>query len=122
MCIVRPDPSQPFPADTFLSGYNSNLHDEENKMKADYNHAKINFENGLLEIAFHTDGGPLFWSGAVHDELAAELLTKNPLMLRYTRNLLVHQIKTTVHELLGYGLALEGLAVVDQGLKIRQDD
>ena len=91
-------------------------------MKADYNHAKINFENGLLEIAFHTDGGPLFWSGAVHDELAAELLTKNPLILRYTRNLLVHQIKTTVHELLGYGLALEGLAVVDQGLKIRQDD
>ncbi len=250
-------------------------------MKADYNHAKINFENGLLEIAFHTDGGPLFWSGAVHDELAelfgeisrnpdirvvimsgtgdtfsgppakdfkfpvlepeqwegirwhgeqlvmnllniqapviacingpalrhpeiplfadivlavedssvqdaghflvnavpgdgmhivfpallgmnraryflmtgqtlsaqeckdlglvneilprdkllprsrelaAELLTKNPLTLRYTRNLLVHQIKTTVHELLGYGLALEGLAVVDQGLKIRQDD
>ena len=51
-------------------------------------------------------------------ELAAELLSRNHLMLRYTRNLLVHQIKTTVHELLGYGLALEGLAVVDQGLKI----
>ena len=51
-------------------------------------------------------------------ELAADLLTKNPLMLRYTRNLLVHQIKSTVHDLLGYGLALEGLAVVDQGLKI----
>ena len=247
-------------------------------MRADYNHAKINFEGGLLEITFHTDGGPLLWSGAVHDELAelfgeisrnpdvrvvimagtgatfsgppaqdfkfpvlspeqwegirwhgeqlvmnllniqapviacingpalrhpeiplfadivlvvedssvqdaghfivnavpgdgmhivfpallginraryflmtgqtlnaweckdlglvseilsrdellprarelaAELLTKNPLMLRYTRNLLVHQIKTTVHELLGYGLALEGLAVVDQGQKIQ---
>ena len=250
-------------------------------MKTDYNHAKIKFEAGLLEITFHTDGGPLLWSGAVHDELAdlfgevsrnpdvrvvimtgtgatfsgppaedfrfpvldpeqwegirwhgeqlvvnllniqapviacingpalrhpeiplfadivlavedssvqdaghfivnavpgdgmhivfpallgmnraryflmtgqtlngreckelglvseilardellprarklaADLLTKNPLMLRYTRNLLVHQIKRTVHELLGYGLALEGLAVVDQGLKTRQND
>ena len=50
--------------------------------------------------------------------LAADLLTRNHLMLRYTRNLLVHQIKATVHELLGYGLALQGLAVVDQGLKI----
>ena len=55
-------------------------------------------------------------------ELAADLLTKNPLMLRYTRNLLVHPIKTAVHELLGYGLALEGLAVVDQGLKIKDGD
>ena len=249
-------------------------------MKADYDHAKINFENGLLEIAFHTGGGALLWSGAVHDELAelfgeisrnpdvrvvimtgtgatfsgppaedfkfpvlepeqwegvrwhgeqlvmnllniqapviacingpalrhpeiplfadivlaaaggsvqdaghflvnavpgdgmhivfpallgmnraryflmtgqtldaqeckalglvneilprdellprahelaAGLLTKNPLVLRYTRNLLVHQIKTTVHELLGYGLALEGLAVIDQGQKSGQD-
>ncbi|MCY3752296.1 MAG: enoyl-CoA hydratase-related protein, partial [Gammaproteobacteria bacterium] len=50
--------------------------------------------------------------------LASGLLKKNPLMLRYTRNLLVHPIKTAVHELLGYGLALEGLAVVDQGQKI----
>ena len=55
-------------------------------------------------------------------ELALELLGKNPLMLRYTRNLLVHQIKSAVHELLGYGLALEGLAVVDQGLRIKQED
>ena len=39
-------------------------------MKPDYNHAKIKFEDGLLEITFHTDGGPLLWSGAAHDELA----------------------------------------------------
>lgn len=53
-------------------------------------------------------------------ELAAELLAKNPLMLRYTRLLLTHQIKSAVHELLGYGLALEGLAVVDEGLRLRR--
>ena len=261
--------------------YNIGRHDGDKQMKSDFEYAKTEFENGLLEITFHTEGGPLLWSGAVHDELAelfgeisrdpevrvvimtgtgdtfsgppaddfkfpvlnpeqwegirwhgeqlvmnllniqapvitcingpalrhpeiplfadivlaaedtgiqdaghflvnavpgdgmhivfpallgmnraryflmtgqtlnaeeckalglvneilprdellprarelaAGLLTKNPLMLRYTRNLLVHQIKSTVHELLGYGLALEGLAVVDQGLKIRQDD
>ena len=53
-------------------------------------------------------------------ELAAGLLAKNPLMLRYTRLLLTHQIKSAAHELLGYGLALEGLAVVDEGLRLRR--
>ena len=39
-------------------------------MNADYNHAKITLENGSLEITFHSEGGPLLWTGAVHDELA----------------------------------------------------
>jgi enoyl-CoA hydratase/carnithine racemase len=49
--------------------------------------------------------------------LAAEIGTRNPLVLRYTRLMLTHQLKTMCHDLLGYGLALQGLGVVDDGLQ-----
>ena len=80
MCIVRPGPTFHSSSPRFSLGYNIKLRDKERKMKADYNHAKINFEGGLLEITFNTDGGPLLWSGAVHDELAELFgeISRNP--------------------------------------------
>jgi enoyl-CoA hydratase/carnithine racemase len=47
-------------------------------------------------------------------ELAEQLVQQNPQVLRYTRLLLTQQLKKTSLELLGYGLALEGLAVVNE--------
>ena len=46
--------------------------------------------------------------------LARELALKNPLLLRYTRLLFTHPLKKMMHDLLGYGLALESLAAVDE--------
>jgi enoyl-CoA hydratase/carnithine racemase len=46
--------------------------------------------------------------------LADELRRQNPLVLSYTRRLLMHDLKRTAHDLLGYGLALEGLGVVEE--------
>ena len=53
--------------------------------------------------------------------LAKQLATRNPLVLRYTRMLFTHPLKKALHELLGYGLALESLAAVDESIKRRQD-
>lgn len=47
-------------------------------------------------------------------EIAERLRQQNPMVLRYTRLLITHYLKKLAHELLGYGLALEGLAVVDE--------
>lgn len=47
-------------------------------------------------------------------EHAEALLLQNPLVLRYTRLLFTHPLKKAMHDLLGYGLALEGLAAVDE--------
>lgn len=46
--------------------------------------------------------------------LAADLMKQNPLVRRYTRLLFTHELKRRAHELLGYGLALEGLAAIDE--------
>ena len=43
-------------------------------------------------------------------QLAREMLRQSTLMRRYARVLLTQDIKKKMHELLGYGLALEGLA------------
>jgi enoyl-CoA hydratase/carnithine racemase len=43
-------------------------------------------------------------------ELAAQLVQQNPFVLRYTRRLFTHPLKRAMHDVLGYGLALEGLA------------
>lgn len=48
-------------------------------------------------------------------ELAATLLSRNPLVLRYTRLLMIHHLKGLMHTLIGFGAALEGLALIDQG-------
>lgn len=45
-----------------------------------------------------------------HAEL---LLEKSPLVRRYTRLLLTQELKRRVRDLCGYGMALEGLAVID---------
>ena len=43
--------------------------------------------------------------------LAEQLAQRPPLVLRYSRVLLTQQLKRLMHDLLGYGLALEGLGV-----------
>jgi enoyl-CoA hydratase/carnithine racemase len=47
-------------------------------------------------------------------ELAEQLINQNPIVLRYSRMLLTQELKKASLELLGYGLALEGLAVVHE--------
>jgi hypothetical protein len=46
--------------------------------------------------------------------LAEELVKQNPLALRYTRLMLTQPLKNMAQNLLGYGLALEGLAAIDE--------
>jgi enoyl-CoA hydratase/carnithine racemase len=43
-------------------------------------------------------------------ELAGQLLTRSRLTLRYTRALLIRSIRKALHDELGFGLALEGVA------------
>jgi hypothetical protein len=47
-------------------------------------------------------------------EHARALLAQSRLVRRYTRVLLTQDIKRRMHELLGYGLALEGLAATER--------
>jgi len=49
--------------------------------------------------------------------LAEQLATRPPLVLRYSRILLVQELKRRMHDLLGYGFALEGLGVLDASEK-----
>jgi enoyl-CoA hydratase/carnithine racemase len=56
-------------------------------------------------------------------ELARQLIKQNPLTLRYTRLMLTAPLKAMVQAHLGYGLALEGLAAIQEtaeemGLKL----
>lgn len=44
-------------------------------------------------------------------ELAGDLAERSDLVLRYTRLLVTHALKRDMHELLGYGLAVEGLGM-----------
>lgn len=65
-------------------------------------------ERGLVaEVLPSRDLLPRAW------ELASQLAQNNPLVLRYTKLLITHQLRQDTHTLLGYGLALEGLGVVD---------
>lgn len=47
-------------------------------------------------------------------EMAGEIAARPPLLVRYTRLLLTQQLKRQMLDLLGYGLALEGLATMDR--------
>ena len=49
-------------------------------------------------------------------ELAEQLTKQSPLVLRYSRVLLTQYVKRQLHDLLGYGLALEGLGSADSML------
>lgn len=46
-------------------------------------------------------------------EIAERLAEQPPLVLRYSRLMLTQHLKRLMHDLLGYGLALEGLAALD---------
>lgn len=50
-------------------------------------------------------------------ELAEQLSQQHPLVLRYSRVLLTQYIKRLMHDLLGYGLALEGLGSAQDQLE-----
>ena len=52
--------------------------------------------------------------------IAKNLLKANPLTLRYTRTALTQRWKRLLDESLGYGLALEGLAILDLIQKMKQ--
>lgn len=55
-------------------------------------------------------------------ELADSLIAHNPLTLRYARLLLTESLRRAADDLLGYGLALEGLAAVDETAGIPRSD
>jgi hypothetical protein len=46
--------------------------------------------------------------------LAGELTRKPSLLLRYTRLLFTEYLRRQMHELLGYGLAMESLALIEK--------
>jgi enoyl-CoA hydratase/carnithine racemase len=49
--------------------------------------------------------------------LARALAEQNPLVLRYTRLLFTQRLKKEMHDMLGYGLALETLAALDEAAR-----
>ena len=45
--------------------------------------------------------------------VAEELAKRPPLVARFTRGILPQHLKRMIHDSLGYGLALEGMAMAD---------
>ncbi len=71
--------------------------------------AQQSLDLGLVsEVMPQADLLPRAWT------LARQLLLRPPLLRRYTRVMLTQDLKRRMHELLGYGLALEGLAAVQR--------
>ena len=71
-------------------------------------HAQEALTLGLVnEVMPEGDLLPRAWT------LAEQLAQESPLVLRYTRVLMTQYIKSLMHDILGYGLALEGLGSVD---------
>ena len=70
--------------------------------------AKQALELGMIsEVLPPQDLLPRAWA------LAAQLAKRPPLVARFTRASLMQQITRMLHDSLGYGLALEGIGVVD---------
>jgi enoyl-CoA hydratase/carnithine racemase len=53
-------------------------------------------------------------------ELAAEIALRPPLVTRYTRVMLTQYLKRQIHDLLGYGLALEALSSTEGFIEDRE--
>ncbi len=53
-------------------------------------------------------------------EHAHKLNQQNALVLRYTRRLFTHPLKRAMHDVLGYGLAVEGLAYINERSRASQ--
>jgi len=77
--------------------------------------------DGILQMTFHTDGGPLQWGLLPHGEfpeafrdVGSDPENRVVMILRYTRVLFTQPLKRQLHDYLGYGLALEGMSVVDR--------
>ena len=74
--------------------------------------------DGVLQMTLHTDGKALRWGLVPHAErawiLAEQLAGQPTLMLRYTRVVFTDHIKRQMQEFLGYGLALEGMALMER--------
>ena len=69
--------------------------------------AQQSYEMGLVaEVLPKKDLLPRAWA------LAEEMVKSHPLVLRYTRVVLTEYLKRQMQDILGYGLAVEGLAVV----------
>ena len=74
-------------------------------------------EVGLVsEVLPRQDLLPRAWT------LAEQLAQQSPLVLRYTRVLLTQYLKRQMQDLLGYGLALEGLGSADALLRSERTD
>ena len=75
-------------------------------------HAEEALALGLVnELLPKDDLLPRAWA------LAEQLVQESPLVLRYTRVLITQLVKRQMHDILGYGLALEGLGSVDTMLQ-----
>jgi hypothetical protein len=68
-----------------------------------YENLRMKREDGILEVALHSGGGPLVFNGYVHEALVGG----------YTRMALSNRFRRRLQEGLSYGLALEGISAAE---------
>ena len=82
-----------------------------------YQTIRMERRDGILQMAFHTGGGPLQWGLLPHGEFPQAFRDvgsdpENKVVI--TRVLFTQPLKRQLVDYLGYGLALEGMSVVDR--------
>lgn len=77
---------------------------------------KVLYAREALELGLVAEVLPPDKLRARAEEIAADLITRPNLLLRYTRLLLTQDLKRRLNELLGYGLALESMALMERPL------